>query len=81
MYKVGRLVYLAALLAGCLGGSVLKVDISRWLKKIREASGFGLQAIIGGSMFVPGTCTLKIFCGTICNLAYYQSDWHCFSQS
>ena len=69
MIKVGCLVHLAALLVGFPVGSVLKVDLSRGVKKKRATSGFGLKAIIGGSLCVSGTCTLQIYCGTICKIA------------
>ena len=69
MGKVGCLINNAALILGFLGGSVMKFDISRVVKKKRATSGFGLQAIIGGSLCVSGTCTLQIYCGTICKIA------------
>ena len=52
MRKVVRLVNLAALLVGFLGGSVLKVDISGVMKKKRETSGFELQVMLGGYLCV-----------------------------
>ena len=65
MRKVGCLVNLAALLVGFLGSSVLKVYIYGVVNKKRAASGFGLQVMIGGSIYVSGTCTLQIYGGTI----------------
>ena len=67
--KVGCLVYLAALLVGCLGGSFLKIDISRVVKGERETSGFGLKVMLGGYIFVSGSCTFQISCGDISKIA------------
>ena len=46
MDRFGCVVYLAELLVGCLGGSVLKVDLYGILNKKRVTSGFGLKAIL-----------------------------------
>ena len=58
MGKVGCLINNAALILGFLGGSVLKVDISRVVKKKKATSGFGLQVMLGGYLFVSGCFTL-----------------------
>ena len=71
--KVGCIVYLAALIVGCLGGSVLKVDISGEVKKIRAASGVGLQVMFQGSICVSGPCTLQLSCGNIYELLICSS--------
>ena len=68
MRKVVCLVNLAAILVGFLGSSVMKVDIYVVMNKKRATSGFGLQVMIGGSIYVSGTCTLQIYCGTISKL-------------
>ena len=52
--KVGCLVYLVALLVGCLGGSVMKVDFSGVVNKKRTTSGFLLKVMLGGSLCVSG---------------------------
>ena len=65
MRKVGCLVNLDYLIVGFLGVSVLKVDIYRLVKKERATSGFGLQVMLGGSLFVSYTCTLQLSCGNI----------------
>ena len=65
----GYLVGLSELLVGCLGYSVLKVDIYGAVKKKRATSGFGLQVIFRGIICVSGPCTLYLYCGTISNLA------------
>ena len=67
--NAGCLVYLAALLVGFLGGSVLKFDISRAMKEKRETSGFVLKVMLGGSICVSGTCILQLSCGIISNIA------------
>ena len=54
MGKFGCLVNMAALLLGCLGGSVLKVYLAGVVKKKRVTSCFGLKVIIGGSLCVSG---------------------------
>ena len=68
MGKVGCLVNLASLLVGCLGNSVLKVDIYGVVKKKMETSGFGLKEMLGGSLRVSGPFILQISCGTRSNL-------------
>ena len=65
MRKVGCLLNLEDLIVGFLGVSVLKVDISRLVKKERANSGFGLQVMLGGSLFVSGPCTLQLSCVNI----------------
>ena len=58
MGKVGSLVNLTALLVGCLGGSVLNVDIDEAAKKKNTTPGFGLQVILGGYICNSDPCTL-----------------------
>ena len=53
--KVGCLVGMSERIVGCLGGSVLKVDITGVVKKNRVTSGFAFQVIIGVSLYVLGT--------------------------
>ena len=65
MRKFGCLVNLEALLVGFLGVSVLKVDIYGLVNKERAASGFGLQVMLGGYLFVSGPCTLQLYCVNI----------------
>ena len=65
MRKFDCLVNMAALLVGFLGGSVMKVDLAVVVKKKRATSGFGLQVMLGGSLCVSGTCTLKLYCGNL----------------
>ena len=72
MRKVGCLVYLEALLVGSLGVSVLYVDISGVVNKKWETSGFGFQVMLGGSIFVSGTCIFLLSCGTISKIAWYH---------
>ena len=60
----GYLVGLSELLVGCLGYSVLKLDMDRVLKKNRPTSGFVLQVMLVGSLYVSVPCTLHIYCGT-----------------
>ena len=50
--KVVCIVYMAALLVGCLGGSVLKVDLAGAVKKKWVTSGFGLNVMLVGSLFI-----------------------------
>ena len=69
MGNVGCLVYMAALLIGCLGGSVLKVDLSGLVNKIMSASSFGFQVMPVGSVFVSCVFTLQLSCGTIYKIA------------
>ena len=61
--KVGCLVYMVALILGCLGSSVLTVDLAGVVKKKSVTSGFGLKLILGGSLFVSGHCILQLSCG------------------
>ena len=68
MIKFGCLVYLVALLVGCLGGSVTKFDLAGKATK-RVNSGFGLKVMVGGYLFVSGPCTLQLSCGTIYKLS------------
>ena len=70
--KVGCLVNLEALLVFFLVGSVPKVGLARELNKKRATSGFGFQAMLGGSICVSGPCTLHIYCETRYKIAYYQ---------
>ena len=67
--KFGCLVYLTALLASFLGGSVMKIDLYGAMKKKRVTSVFGLQVMLRGSVFVSGPCPLKLSCVTISNPA------------
>ena len=62
--KVGCLVGMSERIVGCLGGSVLKVDITGVVKKNRVTSGFGFKVIIGVSLCVSGPYTLQLSCGT-----------------
>ena len=48
MGKFGCLVNMAALLLGCLGGSVLKVYLAGTVKKKCVTSGFRLIVMLGG---------------------------------
>ena len=70
MGKVEYLVNMVALIVGCLGGSVMKVDLAVAVKKKRVTSGFGLQVMLGGYICVSGTCTLNLSCGNRSRLAY-----------
>ena len=67
--KVGCIVYMEALLVGCLGGSVLKVDLAVMMKTKRVTSVFGLKVMLGGSLCVSGPSTLQISCGNIYRIA------------
>ena len=67
--KIVCLIYLVALVVGCLGGSVLKVDLSGEVKKKCVTSGFGLKVMLGGSLCVSGPCTFHLPCGNISKLA------------
>ena len=67
--KVVFLVNMAALLIGCLGGSVPKVGIAGAVRGERATSGFGLQVIFVGSLCVSVPCTLKIYFGTRSKIA------------
>ena len=49
------------LLVGCLGVSVLMVDLYGATKKIWATSGFGLKVIIVRSLGVSGTCILDLY--------------------
>ena len=69
MRKVGRLVNVTDFLVGFLGGSILKVDLSGVVKKIRADSGFEFQVMIGGSLYVSGPCILQIYCVTISRIS------------
>ena len=64
MDEVGFLVGWVVILVSLLEGLVLWVDIAGETKKIRETYGFGLQAMIEGSLGVSGPCILQIPCGT-----------------
>ena len=66
--KVIFIVYITALLVVSLGGSVLKVDLAGAVKK-SLTSGFGLNVMLGGSIYVTGPCIVQLACGTIYNLA------------
>ena len=46
-------------------GSGSRVGISGAVKKKRATSGFGLQVMLGGSLFDSVTCTLQLYCGNI----------------
>ena len=50
--KVGYFVGLSERVVGCLGGSVLKVDITGVVKENRVTLGFGFQVIIRVSLCV-----------------------------
>ena len=52
MRKVEFIVNLVALLVAFLGGYVLKVDIYGSVKKKMATSGFGLQVMLGGYLFL-----------------------------
>ena len=67
--KVGCIVYMAALLLGCLVGSVLKVDLSGVVNKKRATSGFGLKLMRVGSLVVSGPWALQLSCWTIYKVA------------
>ena len=62
--NVGCIVYIAALLVGFLGGSVLKLDIAEVLGEKEVTKGFGFKVLLRGSLCVSGPCTLHIYCGT-----------------
>ena len=66
---MGCLVYLVSIIVGCLGGSVLKVDLPGMVKKKRVTSCFVSKVMIGGSLCVSGPCILQISCGNISNLS------------
>ena len=63
MGEVGFLVGLMALFVGCLGDSVLEVNLYRLVKKNRVTSGFLLQVMLGGYLCVSGSCILQLSCG------------------
>ena len=63
MVKVACLVNLEALLVGCLGDSVPKVDISGEVKKKWATSGFGLQVMVRGYFCVSVPCAFHLSCG------------------
>ena len=63
MDKVGCLVVWVALLVGCLGGSVLTVDMAEVVNKIRVTSGFVFHVMFVGCLGVKGACTLQLSCG------------------
>ena len=69
MRKVVCIVNLVALLLCFMEDSFLKVDISRVAKKKRATSGFGLQVMLVGSLFVSGAYKFQISCGTISNIS------------
>ena len=50
--KVRCLVYLAEILVGCLGSSVMKVDLAGALNKKWVTSGFRLKVMLGGYLCV-----------------------------
>ena len=52
MGKVGCLIGQAAFLLGCLGDSVVTVDMNRVLNNICVTSGFGSKGMIVGSLGV-----------------------------
>ena len=60
--KVGCLVYLVALIVGCLGGSVLNFVLYGVVNKKRVASGFLFKVILGGYLFVSGLQFSKTPC-------------------
>ena len=47
----------------------MKSDLDGTVKKKRATSGFVLKVMIGGSLFISGTCTLHICYGTISNIS------------
>ena len=61
MVKVGYPIDLAELLVGCLGRSVLKVDLDGSVKKKRVTSGFGLKVTLEGSLCASVPCALHIY--------------------
>ena len=63
------IVYLAALLVVCLGGSVLKVYLDGVVKKKRATSGFVFKVMIQGYLCVSGPCVLQLSCGNIPKIA------------
>ena len=62
--KVLCLVHLAALLVG----SVMKVDLTGVVNKIRADLYFGLQVMLGFSLCVSALCALNISCANIHNV-------------
>ena len=64
MGKVGFLVYLTALLVGCLGGPVMKVDFAGAVKTKMVTSGYVMQVIFEGYLCVSGPCVLHLSCVT-----------------
>ena len=75
MVNFGCLLNLVSLIVGCLGGSVPKVDISGAAKKKRATSGFGLQGMLGVSVFVSVPCILNLSCGNISKVYYYHYSY------
>ena len=67
--KVGCLVYLEALSVGCLGGSVLNIDLVGAVKKKGLTSGCGLQVILGWSLFVSVPCKFQLSCRNISKIS------------
>ena len=63
------LVYMVALLVGCLGNPVLKVGIAEAVKKKRVTSCFGFKDMLGGYFCVSGFCIFQIYCGTMSNIS------------
>ena len=63
MGKVGCLVGWAELLVGCLGDSVLTVNIAGVVKKMWVTSGLILQVILVGSICVSGPFKFNLSCG------------------
>ena len=53
--KVVFLVYLAAIIVGCLGGSIMKVDLAGAVKKKLGDFRFVFRVLLGGSLCVSGT--------------------------
>ena len=67
--KVGCIIFLVALLVGCLGGLGIKVDLDGIAKKKWVTSGFGFKVILGGSLCVSGPCIFHLSCLTISKVA------------
>ena len=63
------LVNMAALLVGCLGGSVPKFNLSGVVNIKRATSGFGLKLMIVSFLCFSGPCKFKLSCGNISKLS------------
>ena len=63
MGKVRCIIFLVALLLGCLVGLGMKVDLDGTANKKCVTLGFGFKVILGGPLCVSGLCILHLSCG------------------